>query len=272
LHTFDPTTPESVAPPPLPVAPVSPDSPTVPEPNLVDVLLTLLVAVAALIFCTLIAGVVLLILHGPHATLDKDPAKAVMLVLPIQLAAYVLTVGFMVFYVWQKYHVGFLQAVRWNMPAGKFAGYALVGGSVLAFGSALAEASLHRWMPKNLPIEQYFSTPASAYALAAFGILVAPLVEELFFRGFLYPALARRLGQALGIAITGVLFAFLHASQLAMAWAPLLVLSVVGSVLTFVRARTNSLATCVLVHAGYNFTLFTMLFFSTGHFHHMEKM
>jgi len=181
-------------------------------------------------------------------------------------------VGFMVFYVWEKYHAGFLQAVRWNMPARKFAWYALAGGSVLAFISAIAEALLRPWMPKSLPIEQYFSTPASAYALAAFGILVAPLAEELFFRGFLYPALARRLGQIAGIGITALLFALLHGGQLAMAWAPLLVLFAVGAVLTFVRARTNSLATCVLVHAGYNFTLFTMLFFSTGHFHHMEKM
>ncbi|HMF92408.1 MAG TPA: type II CAAX endopeptidase family protein [Candidatus Angelobacter sp.] len=256
----------------MPAPPVSADGIAAPEPNLVDVLLTLLVAGGALLFCTLIGAAVLLIVRGPHAAIDKDPAGAVLLMLPIQLAAYVLTVGFMVFYTWEKYRVGFLRTVRWNMPARKFAWYALAGGSMLAFGSALADASLHRWMPKSLPIQQYFSTPASAYALAAFGILVAPLVEELFFRGFLYPALARRMGQVAGIGITAFLFAMLHAGQLALAWAPLLVLFLVGAVLTFVRARTNSVATCVLMHAGYNFTLFTMLFFSTGHFHHMEKV
>jgi hypothetical protein len=57
-----------------------------------------------------------------------------------------------------------------------------------------------------------------------------------------------------------------------MAWAPLLVLFGVGAVLTLVRARTNSVATCVLMHIGYNSTLFTMLFFATDHFHHLEKM
>jgi membrane protease YdiL (CAAX protease family) len=272
LHIIDPSSPESVSPPPLPVAPVSTDSVAVPEPNLVDVLLTVLVAGAALIFCTLVGAIILLILRGPHAIDPKNPASSALLILPTQLAAYVLTVGFMVFYVWEKYRVGFLRAVRWNMPARNFVLYALAGGSVLGFGSQLAGALLHRWIPKSLPIEQFFSTPASAYALAAFGILVAPLVEELFFRGFLYPALARRLGVMAGILLTAALFALLHAGQLALAWAPLLILFAVGAVLTLVRARTNSVATCVLIHAGYNFTLFTMLFFATGHFHHMEKM
>ncbi len=142
----------------------------------------------------------------------------------------------------------------------------------LAGGSALAGGLLHRWIPKSLPIEQFFSSPASAYALSTFGILVAPFVEELFFRGFLYPALARWTGSALSIVVTAGLFALLHAGQLALAWAPLLVLFAVGTVLTLVRARTNSVATCVLMHAGYNCTLFTMLFFATDHFHHLEKM
>lgn len=235
-------------------------------------LLVLLAAVGALVFCGVAGGAILLILRGPHAINPKDPASAVMLIISIQVAAYAMTVGFMVFYVWEKYRAGFLRAVRWNMPAGKVAWLSVAGGSALGFGSVLAETLLRRWIPTHLPIDEFFKTPTSAYAVAAFGVLLAPAVEELFFRGFLYPALARRTGQAVGIAITAALFALLHAGQLALAWAPLLILFAVGSVLTLVRARTNSVATCVLVHAAYNLTLFTILFFATGHFHHMEKM
>lgn len=243
-----------------------------PDFNLLDVLLIVLVAILALFFCALAAGIFVVILRGPHAVDPKDPASAALLLVPAQVAAYVLTVGFMVFYVWARYRVGFLRAVRWNMPEGKLAWLALAGGSVLGFGSELAGGLLHRWIPKSLPIEQYFSTPASAYTLAAFGVLVAPLVEELFFRGFLYPALARLTGQAAGVVLTAALFALLHGGQLALAWAPLLVVFVVGLVLTLIRVRTNSVGFCVLVHAGYNFTLFTIAFFATGHFHHMENM
>jgi membrane protease YdiL (CAAX protease family) len=46
----------------------------------------------------------------------------------------------------------------------------------------------------------------------------------------------------------------------------------VGAVLTTIRARTGSVATCVLVHMGYNFLLFVVLFISTGGFHHMERV
>jgi uncharacterized protein len=275
LHTFDPTSPEPAlptAPPPPLVAPASVLGIQDPELNLVDVLLVLLAAGAAFVFCALIAGVVLVVVFGPHPEIAKDSAKAALLGIPIQVAMYALTVGFMAFYVREKYHVGLLGAVRWNMPVRKLAWFALAGGSALAFASAMAEGLLHRWIPKSLPIDQFFSNPKSAYVMAVFGVLVAPLVEELFFRGFLYPALARRLGEMWGIGLTAALFAALHGSQLALAWAPLLVLFLVGTVLTLIRARTNSLATCVLVHAGYNLTLFIMLFFATGHFHHMEKV
>src|SRR5258708_12433559 len=76
----------------------------------------------------------------------------------------------------------------------KFAWGAVAGGAALALTTDLLSILLHRWIPKSLPIDEYFRTPASAYMLAAFGILVAPAVEELFFRGFLYPALARPIG------------------------------------------------------------------------------
>jgi uncharacterized protein len=274
LHTFDPTSPEPQPPPPpfAPVAPAVTVTLTEPDFTLLDVFLIVLVAVAALVFCVMAGAFILVIVRGPHAIDPKDPTSMALLLVPVQVAAYVLTVGFMVFYVWAKYHVGFLRAVRWNMPTAKVAWLLLAGGSVVAFGSELGGSLLHRWMPKSLPIEQFFTTPTSAYTLAAFGVLVAPLVEELFFRGFLYPALARWMGQGLGVVLTALLFALLHASQLAMAWAPLLVVFVVGLVLTLIRVRTNSVASCVLVHAGYNLTLFTTAFFATGHFHHLENM
>jgi uncharacterized protein len=274
LQIIDPTSPEPPPPPP-PLAPIAPAvtvTLTEPEFTLLDVFLIVLVAVVALVFCVMAGAFILVIVRGPHAIDPKDPTSMALLLVPVQVVAYVLTVGFMVFYVWAKYHVGFLRAVRWNMPTGKLAWLLLAGGSVLAFGSELGGSLLHRWMPKSLPIEQFFTTPTSAYTLAAFGVLVAPLVEELFFRGFLYPALARWTGQGLGVGLTALLFALLHASQLAMAWAPLLVVFVVGLVLTLIRVRTNSVASCVLVHAGYNLTLFTTAFFATGHFHHMENM
>jgi len=55
-------------------------------------------------------------------------------------------------------------------------------------------------------------------------------------------------------------------------WAPLVVLLVVSSVLTLARALTKSLATSVLIHVGYNSTLFGSMYFATDHFRHLEQL
>ena len=69
-------------------------------------------------------------------------------------------------------------------------------------------------VPKDLPMDRLFRTSFDAWILAVFGVLIAPLMEELFFRGFLYPVLARRLGYILSIVLTGLRFALVHAQQL----------------------------------------------------------
>jgi membrane protease YdiL (CAAX protease family) len=286
LDSFEPIPPSQ--PEPLtPLEPVASQAPENPVFNLTDVVLIVVVAVASLVFCTLIALIVISAQH-PFRGDVKELAGNVLVFLPAQLVAYILTVGFMVFLTWHRYRTRFLEAVHWNMPPAKLAWGALAAGAGLALVTQLLSGLLQRWMPKSLPIEEYFRTPASAYALAAFGILVAPVVEELFFRGFLYPALerplekvffraqvdsalARPLGVATAMALTAAGFALIHSVQLAHAWAPLLVLFGVGIVLTAVRAKTKSVATCVLIHMGYNFTLFMLVYIVTQGFRHMER-
>jgi membrane protease YdiL (CAAX protease family) len=237
--------------------------------NLWDVALIAVVAFFALIVT---GGITILFASALHLFRGsvKDLASNVLVLLPAQVVAYILTVGFMVLLIWQKYRTGFLAAVRWNPLAGRWLYGAVVLGAGLGLINELLSGVLQRWIPKSLPIDEYMRNPASAYALAAFGILVAPLVEELFFRGFLYPALARPLGSGLAVALTGGLFALIHSDQLAHAWIPLLLLFVVGVILTVVRARTKSVATCVVVHMSYNTTLFTILYIGTCGFRHMD--
>jgi hypothetical protein len=127
-------------------------------------------------------------------------------------------------------------------------------------------------MPKDLPIDSFFKTPGIAWALAIFSVTMAPLLEELFFRGFLYPVLARRLGVMAGILLTAAGFALLHGSQLKFSWGPLLVIFVVGLTLTMVRARQNSVAAGLLMHAAYNGTITVLMIIATDGFRHLEKL
>jgi hypothetical protein len=123
-----------------------------------------------------------------------------------------------------------------------------------------------------MPIDEFFNTPAEAWSLTIFGVTLAPLIEELFFRGFLYPVLARRLGVVLAIILTAAGFGLIHGPQLGRAWGPVLVIFIVGIALTVTRAVTKSVATGILVHIGYNGTLSALLFWASDGFRHLERL
>jgi len=110
-----------------------------------------------------------------------------------------------------------------------------------------------------VPFEEFFKARQSVLMLMAFGILVAPLVEETIFRGFLYPVAARQFGIMPGIILTGIIFGAFHAMQLWGAWGQIALLVVVGIVLSAIRARTGSVLASFLVHVAYNSTLFAGL-------------
>lgn len=96
-------------------------------------------------------------------------------------------------------------------------------------------------------------TGGSALSLRDLGLLlilvavIAPIAEELFFRGMLYPVLRRRWSPQVAIVANGFLFALIH-------FIPILIpgLFFVGIVLAWVRERSNSLIPCMLIHALQN--------------------
>jgi membrane protease YdiL (CAAX protease family) len=106
---------------------------------------------------------------------------------------YVALVAVMMWLVRGRYKSPFWPSLKWNWPGRQWFAY-LVGGVGLAIVVQFALQFLP--MPKSLPIQRYFETAEGAYLMAFFGILIAPPVEELFFRGFLYPVLARGIARA----------------------------------------------------------------------------
>jgi membrane protease YdiL (CAAX protease family) len=127
-------------------------------------------------------------------------------------------------------------------------------------------------MPKELPMDRFFRTPGEAWALSLFGVTFAPLLEELFFRGFFYPVLARRFGIGIAVVVTAASFGLIHAPQLGRAWGPVLVIFMVGLALTIARALNKSVAASLLMHVAYNATLSVLLFIGTDGFRHLERL
>ncbi|HEY1768129.1 MAG TPA: CPBP family intramembrane glutamic endopeptidase [Terracidiphilus sp.] len=71
---------------------------------------------------------------------------------------------------------------------------------------------------------------------------------------------------------TSIPFALMHAPQTGFSVGPFLLLVGVSIVLCGIRLWTRSLAASTLVHASYNFMLFSMMLVGTQGFRHMEKM
>jgi membrane protease YdiL (CAAX protease family) len=123
-------------------------------------------------------------------------------------------------------------------------------GSCLAIFVAYASTRIHT--TKNVPIEELFKTRNSAMLLLAMAVLVAPLVEETVFRGYLYPLFAKTFGVLPGILLTGGLFGLMHGAQLGWTWGFVSLLILVGVIFTFARARTGTVLASYLLHLGYN--------------------
>jgi len=203
--------------------------------------------------------------RSPIAVLARFP----LVVVAGQALAYVLLLAYMyVLVTRERRRPNFLAAVHWNWPR-NVAPYLLSG---VALSLALQLLAHVLPMPKNLPIDTFFRTPTEAWVITTFGITLAPLMEELFFRGFLYPVLARSIGFTAAIFITAFAFALLHGSQLLFSWGPVLVIFLVGTVLTMVRAYKNSVAASLLVHIAYNGTISALMFAATDGFRHLEKL
>jgi membrane protease YdiL (CAAX protease family) len=197
-----------------------------------------------------------------------DLAKVPELVVLSQVLAYVLVFMIMVVIATRHQTQSFGEAIRWNWPT--HWGFYLAEGVVLSI--ALQFIAHFLPIPKNLPMDEFLQTQRQAYMLSIFGVTFAPLLEELFFRGFLYPVLARRLGMSMAVLLTALAFASIHGAQLMYSWGPVLVIFMVGMVLTITRAITKSVAAGLLIHVAYNGTLSFLMFLGTDHFRHLEKL
>jgi hypothetical protein len=152
--------------------------------------------------------------------------------------------------------------------------------------------------PEHAPIIDFFRSPGAAWLMFAFGVTFAPFFEEMFFRGFLLPALATSWDWAIekstgrpvrpldanghpqwsifamvvASVVTTIPFALMHADQQGYSLGPFLQVITVSLILCAVRLVTRSLAASTLVHACYNFLLFFTMMVGTGGFRHLDKM
>lgn len=258
------------------------------------------------LFCLLLifgwAGSMLFIFAAMHAhlfgvtTINQVKTSAPYL-LGSEAILYLITLGacLLIFpIVWRK---SFLDGLQWNGTAALRRYRVLLSTAFVCFLLAMLSQYLLPG-PENAPIDKIFRAPGAAWIMFFFGITFAPFFEEMVFRGLLLPAFCTAcdwIGEkyrhedpppldehghpqwsfgamVFGSVAASIPFALMHAPQTGYSLGPFTLLIVVSLVLCWARLSSRSLAASVLVHASYNFLLFTVMLIGTEGFRNMHKL
>ncbi len=188
-------------------------------------------------------------------------------ILTLQLFWYLLLLAYIYIFIRSYYKASFLSTLKWEKLSAHATVRYLLGGAALSLVVMIIPPLLPE--KKGFPLEKMFNSPASAYAIAAFAVLVAPFMEELLFRGLLFAFFEKHGGLTFAIISTAVLFAGLHIPEYWGAWNNVVMILIVGLTFSIVRGLTGSLTPSFVLHLAYNGTLMFLLFLQTQHFHKM---
>ncbi|MFA5366943.1 MAG: type II CAAX endopeptidase family protein [Dehalococcoidia bacterium] len=138
----------------------------------------------------------------------------------------------------------------------------LLGAAVVLIG--IAVASIYNLImvevgadsPSSLPSD-FVGTWYNWAMLGLFAIVVAPVAEELFFRGFMLPGISKRFGKGWGIVISAFIFSLVHLQPGALV--PIFLL---GLLLAWLYIKTKSIWPCIFAHFTYNSIAFVIMIIS----------
>lgn len=159
------------------------------QPHLGYTLLLLLIGLIVLLVAELVvAGVGMklhLLPHDPVALTRGFPKTNIL----IELLTFAITFAIATVLFPRMWHRTFAEVIDFHRSAAaRYVGWLALGGVTLSVAAQLLESRLH--LDKKMPIDDFFQHPADVWVVALFGTLVAPLCEEVFFRGFLLRGLA----------------------------------------------------------------------------------
>jgi uncharacterized protein len=128
-----------------------------------------------------------------------------------------------------------------------------VGWTLLAWGAFFLLSYLYFLFvgqPEDQELTRDLNEEDSLTALIGYGVLLAfmaPLAEEIFFRGFVFGVLREKIGVAGGAVATGLVFGLVHATGSPIE--TLGVLVILGVLLCLLYVQTGSILPCIALHA-----------------------
>ena len=215
-----------------------------------DVFLFLAVTVLAL------GGAMLAGMGLRHAFKISEPHMNIVFVIA-QFAAYAVSFACLKMMFQAEYGEPLLASLHW-IPVGINPVRLAIVGLSQAFTIALIGAFMRMPNAEN-PMNRLLADRSTAILIAILGVTIAPLAEELAFRGLLQPLLIRTIGVAPGIFVTSLLFGAMHLEQYG-AWQSVVLITLAGMGFGAMRHWTGSSRASAIMHAGYNSALFILFF------------
>lgn len=153
-----------------------------------------------------------------------------------------------------------LSVVKRAMPAAMLWG---VGGALLAFvASSLIGGLLHLLgleVEEQAWIRALMSDGNALLGLAPWLVLIGPISEEVFFRGYVFRRAYTAIGPGAGYALSALLFGVIHLHPVGIP-----MYAVIGLVFCWVHRRTGTLWAPVIAHVVYNGVVLIVSFFVGG--------
>lgn len=138
-------------------------------------------------------------------------------------------------------------------------GYLAIVPVLMALLVAIAVfANLIKYVPpQQAVVELFMKEKGSAFLLytSVFAAILGPVVEELFFRSFMYSAFKKYIGIFWAMMLTSALFAALHTH--AVGFLPIMAL---GLLLAYLYEKTGTLVSSITVHAMHNLSMVLLVF------------
>jgi membrane protease YdiL (CAAX protease family) len=191
------------------------------------------------------------------ALIAMTHVKRAFVLFPTQVLLYAFLLGALAVIFRRYYGRPFWQSLRWA-PAQISTPWVATCGVAAGF-AVMAASVLMRTPDIDSPMKELLSDPASVVMIALIGTTLAPMCEEIVFRGFLQPLLVRSLGAAPGILLAAAAFGLMHLQEYGYSWRHALLISAAGAGFGWMRQKTGSTKAAAVMHAAYNGLFFLML-------------
>ena len=137
--------------------------------------------------------------------------------------------------------------VFWIMPTFVFGILSIAAVSVSLGWQTWVEQAFNSEQQDVVQMIRDASDPWLLVAMAFSAVIVAPIAEELIFRGFLYPVVKRFTDRWFAAVFTGVFFGVIHFNLYSFP-----IIAIMGIILAVIYEKTGSLWSVIGCHAAFN--------------------